>query len=187
MSLAVLGKRLHRPALVLLALNAVVFAVFTLPRTLQERSLASRVALLRAEAERERGQAEASRRRAETIRENVKDAERFSREILKPREATLLPVLAEIHAAAREEGIDLGREDYQRSEVKGASFTRLTIRLPVTGSYSQLVAFLGRLERAEHFLVVDQVALRERGEAGSADLDIVLSTYFREAAGAAGA
>jgi uncharacterized membrane protein YqiK len=89
MSLAVLGKRLHRPALVLLALNAVVFAVFTLPRTLQERSLASRVALLRAEAERERGQAEASRRRAETIRENVKDAERFSREILKPREATL--------------------------------------------------------------------------------------------------
>jgi hypothetical protein len=57
----------------------------------------------------------------------------------------------------------------------------------VTGSYSQLVAFLGRLERAEHFLVVDQVALRERGEAGSADLDIVLSTYFREAAGAAGA
>lgn len=179
MSLSPLQRRFVRPALVALGLNLAVFAVVTLPRTLQERSLASSVALLRAEAERERGQVEALRRRSEAMRSNAKDAERFSREVLKPREATLLPVLAEIHEAAREEGLALGREDYDKIDVKEAPFTRLTIRLPITGNYRQLVAFLGRLERAEHFLVVDEVQLRGRGERGSADLDVVLSTYFR--------
>lgn len=182
-----LRRRLRRPALVLLTVNAALFAVYTLPRSLGERSIASRVALLRAEVARERGQVEALRRRAETMRANAKDQERFSREILKSREATLLPVLAEIHTAAREEGIALGREDYQPSEVKGSSFTRLAVRLPVNGSYRELVAFLGRLERAKHFLVVDEVHLRERSERGLASLDIVLSTYFQAPAGGGGA
>ena len=180
MSLRPPQERLLRPALVVLALNVAVFAVYTLPRRLQESSLASSVALLRSEAERERGQVAALRRRSETLRANARDAERFSREVLRPREATLLPVLAEIHKAAHEEGLELGREDYQRSAMKDSGFTRLTIRLPVTGNYRQLVAFLGRLERAERFLVVDEVHLRGRLERGTADLDVVLSTYFRE-------
>jgi Tfp pilus assembly protein PilO len=180
-SLSPLQQRLVRPALIVLGLNAVGFAVYTLPRALQERSLASRVAVLRSEAALARGQVGALRRRSEAMRANAKEAERFTREVLKPREATLLPVLAEIHKAAREEGLGLGREDYDRSANKESGFTRLTIRLPVSGSYRQLVAFLGRLEHAEQFLVVDEVSLRGRSERGTADLDVVLSTYFREA------
>jgi len=180
MSHSPLQQRLVRPALALLSLNVVVVAVYTLPRTLQERSLETSVAILRNEATRERGQLQALRRRAETMRTNAKDAERFSREILKPREATLLPVLAEIHQAARAEGLLLGREDYERLAMKEAGFTKLTIRLPVNGNYRQLVGFLGRLERAAHFLVVEEVQLRGHSERGAADLAVVLSTYFRE-------
>lgn len=168
--------RLVRPALYLVALNAALFLAFTLPRTLQERSLASRLETLRAEAGRERGQIAALRQRAETIRLNQQDASRFLREIVRSRRATLLPALAEIHKAADAEGLELGAESYARSEVKDTPLVRVRVTLPVKGGYAQLVGFLGRLERAKAFVVVDSVGLRE-GENG-ASLDVGLSMYF---------
>jgi Tfp pilus assembly protein PilO len=168
--------RLVRPALYLVALNVALFLAFTLPRTLQERSLASRLDTLRAEAGRERGQIQALRRRAETIRANQADASRFLREVVHSRQATLLPALAEIHQAAAGEGLELGAEVYSRSEVKETPLVRVRVTIPVKGSYQQLVGFLGRLERAKAFVVVDTVGLRE-GE-GEASLDVGLSMYF---------
>lgn len=177
--------RLVRPALYLVALNLAAFLAFTLPRTLQERSLASRLETLRAEAGRERGQIEALRRRSETIRVNQVDANRLLRDVIQSRQATLLPALAEIHEAAEAEGLTLGSERYARSDVKDTPLVRLRITLPVTGSYGQLVAFLGRLERAKAFVVVDTVSLQDRD--GEASLDVGLSMYFLAGTEPAGA
>jgi len=181
-------SRLARPALLLLALNAALFLVFSLPRTLQERSLASRVATLRAEAERERGQVEALRARGKAIQANENDARRFFREIVKSRQATLLPALSEIHQAAAAERLELGQESYSRDDIKETALVRLRIALPVKGSYGQLVGFLRRLERSKSFVVVDTISLTSGGEnGGEASLDVGLSAYFlasREASGA---
>ncbi len=177
--------RLVRPALYLVALNLVAFLAFTLPRTLQERSLASRLETLRAEANRERGQIQALRRRAETIRTNQTDASRLLRDVVRSRQATLLPALTEIHAAAEAEGLVLGAENYARSEVKNTPLVRLRVTLPVKGSYGQLVGFLGRLERSKAFVVVDTVGLQERDS--EASLDVGLSMYFLAGTEPAGA
>lgn len=172
-------SRLLRPAPLLLTLNAVLFLVFTLPRTLQERSLASRVATLRAEAQRERGQVEALRRRAKAIQANETDAWRFFHAIIKSRQATLLPALAEIHRAAAAERLELGQESYSRNEIRETALVRLQIALPVKGSYGQLVGFLRRLERSKSFVVVDTIGLTSGAESGGeASLDVGLSTYF---------
>jgi predicted metalloprotease with PDZ domain len=169
-------KRLVRPALYLLGVNVALFLVFTLPRTLQERSLASRLARLRTEAERERGQIASLRLRAETIRANQHDATRFFGEVVRSRQATLLPALAELHHAAEAEGLELGAESFSRTDVKETGLVRLRVTLPVKGSYSQLVGFLGRLERTRGFVVVDTVGLRESGD--EASLDVGVSVYF---------
>ncbi len=180
-------SRLARAALLLLALNVAVFLVFTLPRTLQERSLASRVATLRAEAQRERGQVEALRQRAQAIQANENDARRFFHEIVKSRQATLLPALAEIHQAAAAEGLELGQESYSRNDLKETALVRLRISLPVKGSYGQLVGFLRRLERSKSFVVVDTLGLASEESGGEASLDIGLSAYFLATGEASGA
>ena len=45
--------------------------------------------------------------------------ERFFREVVKSRQATLLPALAEIHQAAAAEGLGLGQESYSRERRQG--------------------------------------------------------------------
>jgi len=175
--------RLRRPALVLLALNGAAFLAFTLPRTLQERNAAGRVAALREEVARERSRVAALRERADAMNANVRDGERFARERLRSRAEALLPALDEIHGAASAEGIRLGRESYAPEEATAGAPARVRVALPVSGSYEQIVGFLGRLERSKHFLVIDQ--LRLGAEAGSeAQLGIELSAYFQGPAGA---
>jgi hypothetical protein len=181
-----LSRRLRTPALALLALNAAVFAVYTLPRGLRERSLARRAASLGAEARQARAELQARRGREEAIRANARDAERFLRQVLKDRSATLHDALEGIHAAAREAGVELGTENLRREDLDGAPITRAVVRMPVTGSYSELLDFLGRLERSSEFVVVDEVRLSERSGAESAQLSVAVSVYFRGDAGGAG-
>lgn len=178
-----LRERLRRPALLLLGLNAAAFLAFTLPRTLQERSAAGRVLSLREEVARERGRVAALRERAEAMSANSRDSERFLGELLKPRPEALLPALDEIHKAASEEGISLGRESYTPEEAKAGTPACIRVQLPIAGSYEQIVGFLGRIERSKHFLVIDQLSLDAGSSGGEARLGIVLSAYYREPPG----
>lgn len=174
-------ERLRRPALALLLLNAGVFGAFTLPRTLQERNAQGRVVALREEVIRERARVAALRERAEAMAANARDGERFAKERLRPRSEALLPALEEIHRAAAEESIELGRESYTPEEPRAGVPARVQVALPISGSYEQIVGFLGRLERSRHFLVVDQLSLGAEG-GSEAQLSIVVSAYFRETA-----
>jgi len=76
-----LWRRLVPPALVLLVLNGLVFAAYTLPRALQVRNVKARAVDVRSELDRERAATAALRRQAETIRANAADTERFYREV----------------------------------------------------------------------------------------------------------
>jgi Tfp pilus assembly protein PilO len=167
-------ERLLRPVLLLLAANALVFACYSLPRELQERSLAEHAAALRQEVERERRNLQRLRERADAIRANATDLERFYREVLKDQEQ-LLPVLKDLDKQAP----SVGSRSYRQAEVKGAAVARYVVTMPLSGSYEQLMAFLQQLERSSHFLTIDRLGLRERDQ--GAQLDVEVSLYFRGA------
>ncbi len=162
---------------VLTGLNAVVFFAYTFPKRLEERSLAARVASLRAEVERDRSTAARLRRRIETVEANTSDTTRFYRGLGTRNE--LLAVLEELQKTPRELGLRVGRRAYEPNAVKGLPLTRYAITMPVTGNYRQLTAFLERMERSPHFMTVDEVNLRKRAASGEADLDVTLSAYVR--------
>jgi hypothetical protein len=61
------------------------------------------------------------------------------------------------------------------------------VTMPVSGTYEQLGAFLQKLERSSHFLIVQGIALRTRASDGGADLDLKLQVYFRSDESAASA
>jgi len=161
----------------LAGLNAVVFSVYTVPKRLEGRSLAARVASLRAEVARDRAAADRLRRHNEAVEANTSDTARFYKGLGTRNE--LLAVVEDLQKTPRELGLRVGHRTYEPNVVKGLPLTRYAITMPITGNYRQLTAFLDRMERSPHFLTVDEVKLRKPAASGEADLDVTLSAYVR--------
>jgi len=175
-------RRLLPLLLVVAGLDLVLFLAFTLPRSWRLKSVTSRVGSLKEEVARERMLTRALKVRVETAANNARDVERFYRELVQSREESLLPTLEDIEAMAHQPGLVAGRRGYTRDEVKGAPITRVAIRLPLEGSYEQLVKFLANVERGKRFLTVDRIAISQnQTEGGPAKLQVELSAFFRDA------
>ncbi len=170
-------RRLLLPMLVLLGLNALVFAGYTLPRTLQVRSATSRAVAARAEVEQARKEVAELRGRADAVKANLADAEHFYTAVAPPR-AEVLSVMEEVERMAREPGLKPGTRGFSSGDVADPRLVRIKVTLPLDGSYEQLVAFLERVERSKYFLTVDRIALRGDKD-GAANLQVELSAYFR--------
>jgi Tfp pilus assembly protein PilO len=167
----------------LLALNLLVFGAWTGPRTFRLRSVAARGEGARAEVDRQRETAARLRERADAIRANQEDLERFYRSVAGTEKADLLPTLEEIEQLARGPGLKPGGRAFRREEVKDARLERVAVTLPLEGSYRQLVAFLRETEGSRRFLTIDRVSMRAQGESGAA-LQVELSSYLRAEPGA---
>ena len=164
--------------LAVFGLNTAIFLTFTLPRALQERSLASHAATLRSEVEREQRVLSSAKERVEILRANARDADTFYRDVVKGANEDLLPTLQYIEKTTEELGLTATSRNYAEQEVKGLGIVRFSITMPMSGPYKQIVAFLDRLERSTRFLVVDQIQLHVRTDVGG-DLMFVLSAYFK--------
>jgi len=174
--------RLRTPLFVLAALNVGVYLAYTMPRSLRERSAAARASVLRGELERDRRVAAALRDRADAMKTNRTDTDRFYAR-LGPK-GTLAQVRAEITTLARELGLKVGGFSYSADGVKGGpGVAQLQTRMNVSGTYHELAAFLDRLERSSYFVTVDQIQIGKREQGGEATLDISLSAFYRVADG----
>jgi len=176
-------RRLLPVVLALLGLNLAVLAAWTAPRTWRQRNAAAREASAREDVERQRATATALRARADAIRSNVKDLDRFYGSLAGTERADLLPTLEAIEDLARSPGLKPGARSFKREEVTDARVDRVAVTLPLEGSYGQLVGFLREIERSPRLLTVDRVSMRgDKG--GSAILEVELSTYLRQTGGA---
>ena len=175
-------RRLLPVVVVVAGLNLLVLLAFTVPRSWRINRVASRAGSLREEVARERALTTAQKVRADTVANNTRDVERFYKEMVQRREESLLPTLQEIEAMAHQPGLVAGRRGYTREAVKGAPITRVSIRLPLEGSYQNLVGFLAQVERGKRFLTVDKIAISQSSEerGGEARLQVELSAFFKE-------
>jgi Tfp pilus assembly protein PilO len=173
---------------VLLGLNLAAFLAYTLPRGIQERTLATRAASLKDEVQAGRRLASDLRRNAETLRANAADLERFYREVLQTRRRALLATLEEIEEMASGPGLKPGPRSFKPQEVKGMPLTRVVVALPLSGTYAQLVGFLERVEHSPRLLTVERVSIsRGRGDRpDEANLSVQMSAYFRAEEGGGG-
>lgn len=176
-------RRLAPAFLALLGLNLVAFAAWTGPRYWRQKNAATRAAAARAEVERLRRSTAALRERAASIRGNAADVERFYRSLAGSEEADLLPTLKAIEEIAGSPGLRPGPRGFQREEVRDARVERVSLALPLQGSYQELVGFLRAVETSPRFLTVDRVSMRAE-TAGGARLQVELSTYLRQGRGA---
>ena len=163
----------------LVGLNALAFAAYTLPRTVQVRSTNERAAEVRRELDREREALASLRRQAEALDRNAADTERFYREVVVGNRAELIPLLEDVEKMATEPGLRKGARGIRLEDVAGANLTRVAIGLSVEGSYGQLVGFLDRVERSRRFLTIDRIGLSAGSGGGPPSLRVELSAYLR--------
>jgi Tfp pilus assembly protein PilO len=170
--------RLLPAFLALLGANLLLLAAWTGPRYWRQRNAAARLEAAQAEAVRRREATAALRERAEAIRGNTADVQRFYESLGGTEKTDLLPTLRAIEEMARTPGLRPGTRSFSREEAGGARAERVSVTLPLEGSYSQLVGFLREVERSPRFLSVDSVSMRGTPE-GETALQVVLSAYLR--------
>jgi Tfp pilus assembly protein PilO len=163
----------------LAAANLLVFLAWTLPRGYRLRNATARADVARTEVSRQRQLVQGLRDRAATLVANRADVARFYEKLVGPETTDLLPALQEVERMARLPGLRPGSRSFRQEDVESSRVERITVNLPLSGDYSQLVGFLREVERSPRFLTVDRVAMRH-GEAGT-ELQVVLSMYMRTA------
>ncbi|HUE90387.1 MAG TPA: type 4a pilus biogenesis protein PilO [Vicinamibacterales bacterium] len=176
--------REHRAALlplaIVLAANLIALAAVVLP-------LAQRVSFneQRAEtAERQRTQAEAEFKRAETLRDAqtqaTDDLETFYAQVLPSNVAAARRIQLRLQQTARAHGVHYQGSGTTEEEIRESNLLRLTMAVRLAGEYDDIRAFLYELETSPDFVVIDNIKLAEGNEA-DAPLAVFLqvSTYYR--------
>ncbi len=163
-------------------LNGLVYAAYTLPRSLEERAVARTAESLKHELGEEKRLLEALRGKQEAIEANTRDTRTFYKDHVAARKSSLVPILRHIETLAEEQGLRVGSQGFEADPVKGTPLERFKITMPVNGTYRQLVSLVGRLEASSYFLTLDEVRVRGTGDEGRVQLDLVLSCYFAKGA-----
>lgn len=185
-----MSERIRRALLwtaaVLAAVNLALFFAYTAPRAARKRDVAARTTALDTELTRQRAQLKELRERAETIAANRKDSRSFL-DAVAPQGSSVVPVLIEVETLAREQGLRVGQQSFDREPVKGLGLERFGIVMPVQGDYRQVTGMVGALEASPTFVTLDRVSAHGSQGIGGQEqvgLDMAFSYYFR--VGAAG-
>lgn len=178
-------KRLIVVLAAIVAANLLAYVAFTLPRSLRQRNLDGRLQSARQEVQGEREKLKELKGRFALVATNRKDATEFYRTHAGPRGGSLVPVLKEVEGLARQHGLTVGSQSFEMDPVKGAPLDRFRVRMPVRGTYDELVTFVNALERSQRFITLDEITVHGQ-QAGEAELNMVLSCYFNSAAGRQG-
>jgi Tfp pilus assembly protein PilO len=175
-------RRLVVPLLIGLAANVIAYIVVVYPlsrrvATIAERDQAAEQAL--AEARREYGQASGTltgKAKATT------ELTTFYNDVL-PHDLSGARRLTYLRLAqlARESDLRLESGTYEPLAARDSTLTRLRIELALSGTYSNMRAFIHQLEIAPEFVVIDNVELSEGADGGTLGVMLELSTYYRNA------
>jgi len=96
-------------------------------------------------------------------------------------EDTLAAVVAGLHEALQESGIEANQISYTTSEVSGLPLTQMRINFPIRCDYSRFKKLLRTFEAGKRWIAVRSVAIgRDSDQPGAVSVQMELATYFSE-------
>ena len=168
-------------ALLLAAANAVIFLGYRSSTNERRAALeARRDDLARTVAARE---AEAEKLSIQNQRlSGVSEAmEEFYGHRIGTQEETLAGLVADLHEALKEAGIETSQISYATAPVLKLPLTRMRVTFGVKSDYGRFKRFLKILETGRRWIAVESVAIRRDAEQpGSVYVQMELATYFAE-------
>jgi len=171
------------PLLVVLVVNAAVFALAVLPlrrsvATAENSSADATLAL--AEARRQERQAKDARTSKERAEQELA---KFYGEVLPHDPNTARKVTtAWLQQAAADAGLTFKNNHFDTDAVRDSQLTRVVVKFTLQGRYPAIRKLLYALETAEEFVVVDKVELAQSGSdaqigSGLLEVSLTVSTY----------
>ena len=168
-------------ALLLAAANAVIFLGYRSSTNERRAALeARRDDLARTVASRE---AEAEKLSTQNQRlSGVSEAmEEFYGHRIGTQEETLAGLVADLHEALKEAGIETSQISYATAPVVKLPLTRMRVTFGVKSDYGRFKKFLKILETGRRWIAVESIAIRRDTEQpGSVYVQMELATYFAE-------
>jgi len=96
--------------------------------------------------------------------------------------------IASLFKAAEREGLHFERSNYQYEPGKDLPWTRMSISLPVSGSYPAVRSLVEAILREHPNMSLDQLSIqREASDKAQADVQLSLSAWFSTTSNAASA
>lgn len=174
-------RRVVVPLAVALGVNVVVYAVAVYPLSqrvanIQQRDRTAEEQLLAAR----RDHAQASGTLTGKDRAAAELAT-FYKDVL-PKDLAGARRLTQLRLAqlAREAELKFVRATFEPVNEEKRTLTQLRIEMVLSGTYSDVRAFIHELETAPEFVVVDNIELGQGAESGPLSVTLHLSTYYRE-------
>ncbi len=101
-------------------------------------------------------------------------------------EETLAALVADLHAALKESGIEANQISYSTTPVSKLPLARMKIVFPVKCDYARFKKLLKSFETGRRWIAVESVAIRRDTEQpGAVNVQMELVTYFADRDGAA--
>jgi type IV pilus assembly protein PilO len=177
--------REHRAALfplgIVLAVNLIALVGIVLPLSARVASSEQRAET----AERQRTQAEAEFKRAETLRqaqtEATVDLETFYAEVLPANVAAARRILQlRLQQSAREHGVNYRGSGTTEETLHQSNLLRMSMSVRLSGEYDDIRAFIYELETSPAFVVIDNLRLAAGAESDAPlAVSLQVSTYYR--------
>jgi Tfp pilus assembly protein PilO len=99
-------------------------------------------------------------------------------------EETLAGLVADLHAALKESGIEANQISYTTTTVSKLPLTRMKIAFPVRCDYGRFKKLLKTFETGKRWIAIESVAIRRDTERpGSVNVQMELVTYFSDREG----
>ena len=143
--------------------NLALYGVVTYRLATKQERLAKEEASLTEEIASRRKVLDGLRTERERIARNDAVAEEFWSEVVQPRTPGLTEAVAEIDRLAKQTGVTRGRTSYSQDELP-VGLSEVKVRMPLEGSYFNLLRFINLLERSGRFFLVREIALKDADE-----------------------
>lgn len=168
-------------AVIGLLADAGLYGLAVYPWTLRVEGAERRAAAAAANLEAARQRFEAARLAADGEHRTEQALRAFHQQFL-PRDlaGARSLTLARLAALADDHGLVMQRRASAGSREDGSLLARLRVSMLLNGAYRDIRRFVHAIETAPEFLVIDEIFLRQGGEAEAGEvLGLELSTYYR--------
>jgi Tfp pilus assembly protein PilO len=175
-------RHLAIPIVVLVAINAVLFAAFIFPLSRRVANVAERTQM----AENELATARFAHKRVTDALNGKSQAsqqlDRFYHSVLPANFVAARGLVnPRLQQMAQDARLTWTNTTFERVAERDHVLQQLRIHMTLTGNYDGIRAFIQRLEHSQEFLVINRIVLKE-SEVDNAPLalQVDLSTYYRE-------